>query len=102
MNAAFKGALDNVTANVMVADLNLEHHLHERGRAALVMTNSQADFRKDLPNFDASKLVGTNIDVFHRNPAHQRGMLAALTKTVHLADEDRRADDEDHRQPDAG
>ncbi len=79
-NAAFKGALDNVCANVMVADLDL-NIIYMNDAARAVMSNGQADFRKDLPNFDASKLIGTNIDVFHKNPTHQRGMLAALNKT---------------------
>ena len=80
MNAAFKGALDNVTANVMVADVDLNIiYLNEAARS--VMVNGQPDFRRDLPKFDASNLVGENIDVFHKNPAHQRRMLAALDKT---------------------
>ncbi|HMT79736.1 MAG TPA: methyl-accepting chemotaxis protein [Azonexus sp.] len=31
-----------------------------------------------LPNFDRHTLIGTNIDVFHKKPAHQREMLARL------------------------
>ena len=81
MNAAFKGALDNVTANVMVADMNL-NIIYMNDAARTVMSNGQADFRKDLPNFDASKLIGANIDVFHTNPAHQRGLLQSLSKTI--------------------
>jgi methyl-accepting chemotaxis protein len=80
MNAAFKGALDNVTANVMVADMNCDI-IYLNSSAQGLMANGQADFRKELPRFDASKLLGTNIDDFHRNPAHQRGLLAALNKT---------------------
>jgi methyl-accepting chemotaxis protein len=34
-----------------------------------------------LPQFDASKIVGHSIDLFHANPARQRDMLAALTST---------------------
>jgi len=29
-----------------------------------------------FPGFDPNKLVGTNIDIFHKNPAHQRQLLA--------------------------
>lgn len=29
-----------------------------------------------FPGFDPNNLVGTNIDIFHKNPAHQRGLLA--------------------------
>ena len=37
--------------------------------------------KKELPNFSAANVIGTNIDVFHKNPAHQRGMLANLRGT---------------------
>jgi methyl-accepting chemotaxis protein len=84
MNAAFKGALDNVTANVMIADMDL-NIMYMNDAARVLMSNGQADFRKDLPNFDATRLVGTNIDTFHKNPAHQRGMLARLDKTFSSA-----------------
>jgi methyl-accepting chemotaxis protein len=81
MNAAFKGALENVTAKVMVADADLNIiYLNESARQ--VMADGQADFRRELPGFDASRLVGASIDVFHKNPAHQRRMLAALDKTL--------------------
>src|SRR5262249_48964092 len=36
---------------------------------------------KVMPSFDASKLLGANMDMFHKNPAHQRRMMEALTGT---------------------
>jgi methyl-accepting chemotaxis protein len=47
-----------------------------------MMQGNEAELRKSLPNFNARQLIGELIDVFHKNPAHQRGMLAAL-KTTH-------------------
>ena len=79
MNAAFKGALDNLTSNVMVADVDL-NIIYMNNTVREMMSNAQSDIRKDLPNFDVGRLMGANIDMFHRNPAHQRGMLASLTK----------------------
>jgi len=38
--------------------------------------------RKVLPQFDADKLIGANMDIFHKNPAHQRRMLDQLTGIV--------------------
>ena len=81
MNAAFKGALDGVTANVMVANPDYEI-IYMNDTAKQLMTEAQPDFRKDLPQFDASRLIGTCIDTFHKNPAHQREMLKALDKPV--------------------
>jgi methyl-accepting chemotaxis protein len=46
-----------------------------------MMQRNDAELRKVLPQFDAGKLIGQNIDVFHKNPAHQRGMLAGLQST---------------------
>ena len=80
LNAAFKGALDTIGSNVMVAS-NEGEIIYLNDTAQSLMTSVQADFRKDLPAFDASRLVGTKIDVFHRNPGHQQRMLAALADT---------------------
>ena len=79
-NARIKSALDKVNANVMVADTNLDIiYLNET--AGEMFSDAENDIRTDLPKFDASTLLGTNIDIFHRNPAHQRGMLAELNAT---------------------
>jgi methyl-accepting chemotaxis protein len=80
MNTAFKGALDNLGSSVMVADADL-NVIYLNQSMQSMMANAQSDLRKDLPNFDASRLLGANIDVFHKNPSHQRAMLAGLTKT---------------------
>ncbi len=80
MNAAFKGALDNLTSNVMVADTNL-NIIYMNNTVREMMTAGQSDFRKDLPNFDVNRLMGANIDMFHKNVAHQRAMIPAMTKT---------------------
>lgn len=39
------------------------------------------DIRTDLPHFDAKTIVGQSIDVFHKNPAHQRGIIEKLTES---------------------
>jgi len=80
LNAAFKGALDNLGSNVMVADTNL-NIIYMNNTVREMMTAAQPDIRKDLPNFDVARLMGANIDTFHKNPAHQRGMLGTLSKT---------------------
>jgi len=77
-NARIKSALDNTSTNVMVADADL-NIVYMNASQAEMMKTAESDLRKDLPNFDSSNLLGQNIDVFHKNPAHQRGMLARLT-----------------------
>ena len=46
-----------------------------------MLTAAEADIRKDVPAFNAATVVGTNIDIFHKNPAYQRGLLAKMTGT---------------------
>jgi methyl-accepting chemotaxis protein len=75
-----KQALDNVQSCVMVADNNLD--IFYMNKTVLTMfQNAQADICKQIPSFDVDKLLGANIDQFHRNPAHQRGLLANLSDT---------------------
>jgi methyl-accepting chemotaxis protein len=80
LSAVYRGALDNATANVMVADMDL-NIIYLNSAAGALMAAGESDFRKDLPQFNAARLLGANIDVFHRNPAHQRNMLAGLSAT---------------------
>lgn len=71
-------ALDNVATNVMVADR--EHNIIYMNKAIVEMFRiAEADIRKDLPQFDPGKLLGSSIDVFHKQPTHQRQMLDRLT-----------------------
>lgn len=76
-----KQALDNVSSNVMMADP--DGNIIYCNEAVLeMMRKAQKDIRAQLPNFDAEKIVGSNFDIFHKNPEHQRRMLESL-KTTH-------------------
>jgi methyl-accepting chemotaxis protein len=79
-NTRIKNALDKCTTNVMIADVDL-NIVYMNDTVTAMMQRNDAELRKSLPQFDARKLMGQNIDVFHKNPAHQRGMLAALKTT---------------------
>jgi methyl-accepting chemotaxis protein len=46
-----------------------------------MMRAAEADIRKDLPQFRADGILGANFDIYHRNPVHQRNMLAHLQGT---------------------
>ena len=75
-----KQALDNVSANVMVADANndiiyFNDSLLDMFRAA------ESDIKKDLPDFNTDKLLGANIDQFHKNPEHQKAIVKSLAST---------------------
>ena len=75
-------AAQAIKANVMVADDSLNIvYLNDAVKALL--REAEADLKKDLPKFSVDTLIGTNIDIFHKNPAHQRQMLASLSSTHH-------------------
>ena len=79
-NTRIRNALDNVTTNVMIAD-NDRNIIYMNKSVTAMLTNAEADVRKVLPNFSVSTILGSNMDQFHRNPAHQRSLLAAFTST---------------------
>ena len=83
-NVRIRSALDTCQTNVMVADADLNiAYMNET--MVEMMRNAEADLRKDLPNLDTSKLIGTCVDVFHKNPAHQRGMIERLTEAYNTS-----------------
>ncbi|MDP2833646.1 MAG: methyl-accepting chemotaxis protein [Pseudomonadota bacterium] len=79
-----KIALDNVSSGVMMADT--ERRIVYANKAVLsLFKNAEADIRQQLPHFDADKLLGSNIDAFHKNPGHQAHLLANLNGTYRSA-----------------
>ena len=76
-------ALDTSSTNIMLADA--DYNIIYGNRSLLRLLQEQEhEIRKDLPRFDAKRILGSNIDQFHKNPAHQRAMLAKLSGT-HVA-----------------
>jgi methyl-accepting chemotaxis protein len=73
-------ATDSITANVMVTDANLTI-VYMNSAVMALLKEAEADIRRDLPKFSTATLVGSSIDVFHKNPAHQRKLLEALSVT---------------------
>ncbi|WP_432743769.1 nitrate- and nitrite sensing domain-containing protein [Methylobacter sp. G7] len=73
-----KIALDSITGNVMVTD-NERNIIYINPAVIAMMQNAEADIRKTLPRFDSRKLLGANIDTFHKNPGYQQQLLANLT-----------------------
>ena len=69
--------LDALHTNVMLADASLTI-TYINPALSQVMRAAEADLRRELPQFNAAALVGANVDMFHKNPAQQRQMLASL------------------------
>ncbi len=73
-----QSALGAASANFMIADA--DYNIVYMNKAAQELFESrEAELRQDLPNLDARNLIGSNIDDFHKNPTHQRGILAGLS-----------------------
>lgn len=72
-------ALNALNARVMIADENL-YIIYVNQSVVDLLKAAESDLRKEFPKFSADKLIGSNIDVFHKNPRHQRDMLFALKK----------------------
>lgn len=77
-NARIKAALDGVTTCVMMADAN-NNITYLNGSVLGMLKQAEQDIRKELPNFSVDKLIGGNIDQFHKKPEHQQMMLERLT-----------------------
>ena len=80
MNAAFRGALDNLDANVMVADNDMSI-VFVNSAASRMLQSAQAELRRDLPALDVAQLSGSKIDVMTRDAIKLRDQLTRLTGT---------------------
>jgi len=73
-------ALDNVTSNVMLADTGY-NIIYMNNAVQAMFAHIEPNLKEILPDFDARQLMGKNIDIFHKTPAHQRGLLDNLSST---------------------
>ncbi|SEP79690.1 methyl-accepting chemotaxis protein [Solimonas aquatica] len=79
-NLRIRNALDNVTTNVMIAD-NQRQIVYMNRSVTEMLTVAEADLRRELPSFEVKRLMGGSIDQFHKNPEHQKHLLATLKET---------------------
>ena len=75
-----KIGLDNVATNVMLANPQFEI-IYMNHSLVKMFEVAESAIKSALPGFDRNRLIGTNIDIFHKNPMHQREMLARLNRT---------------------
>ncbi len=74
-----KLALDNASAAVMVANES-SIIIYVNKAAQSLFHAAEPELQKSLPNFRASDLLGSNIDIFHKDPSRNRGILDNLTE----------------------
>jgi methyl-accepting chemotaxis protein len=79
--AAFHGS----SVAMMVVDRDFKVLFVNEATKQLLRDNAEA-FRKLWPSFNADTIVGACIDMFHKNPSHQRQMLADPSRLPYRTD----------------
>ncbi len=73
-SARLQVAVDGAQSPMIMIDRDfIITYVNESTNALLA--KHQAKFAENWPGFDANNVMGTCIDVFHKNPAHQRKLL---------------------------
>jgi methyl-accepting chemotaxis protein len=72
-------AVQNSASAIMVVDADLEVTFVNDSTRNLFRA-ARDEFRSVWPDFEPEQIVGMCIDRFHRNPAHQRGLLKDASK----------------------
>lgn len=84
--ATFKSAaFETSSVATMMVDRDLKVTYVNEATKKLLEDNAEA-FRKLWPNFEPSKIIGTCIDTFHKNPSHQRQLLSDPSRLPYRTD----------------
>ena len=73
--ARLQSAVDGAETALMLCDA-ARNITYVNPSVVELLGRRQAELRQTFPGFDVNKLIGTNIDQFHKNPAHQASLLA--------------------------
>ena len=71
-------AFDSISVGIMIAD-NDRNITYANKTVSETLRPMEAAIRQRVPHFNVDKLIGINIDIFHKAPAHQAGLLNNLT-----------------------
>jgi methyl-accepting chemotaxis protein len=71
--------VDKISTAVMMVDRDFIVTFVNEPTRQLLKANAEA-FRQLWPNFRPEAIIGTCIDTFHKNPAHQRNLLSDPSK----------------------
>jgi len=69
-----KASLDNARSNVLVCDRSYTI-VYANNQSVTTLRRLESDIQKVMPNFSVAKVVGSNIDQYHKNPSQQRRLL---------------------------
>ncbi len=80
-----RSAMD--AASVALMTINRDYEITFMNPATERLMAEHRDlFRAQFPRVNFDDMIGTSIDEFHKNPAHQRGMMAQPRKEPHFAE----------------
>ena len=77
--ARLQSAIDGANSNLMICDSDL-NITYVNPAVISMLANRQDTLRKTFSGFNVNELVGKNIDMFHKNPAHQRALLSDVSR----------------------
>jgi len=77
INLRVRSALDVVSSNVMLAD-DQYNIIYANSTLQEMMKDAEGELRKALPGFDALRIVGANMDIFHKDRPRIRALLDSL------------------------
>lgn len=80
-NSAFEGS--SVAMMTVDRDFNITN---VNASTMKLLEENETLFREIWPSFQASAIIGSNIDGFHKNPAHQRRLLSDPTNLPYRTD----------------
>lgn len=80
-NLRIRQALDNSSTCTMIADKD-HNIIYLNNAMQTLMSNAEGDFRQQLGRFESGKLLGKNMNSFHKNPDTQVRMLSDLSKPL--------------------
>ena len=75
--ARIMASLNCTSTNVMIADKD-RNICYMNESVMGMLQDSETDLRAVLPHFNSATVLGSNIDIFHANPAHQQNLLEKL------------------------
>ncbi|WP_412852726.1 methyl-accepting chemotaxis protein [Ectothiorhodospira shaposhnikovii] len=79
-NLRIRYALDSVSSSVMVSEPGGQI-IYVNEAVVGMFRRAANEIRKDLPSFNPDQVLGASVDIFHKNPAHQRQMMDTMRST---------------------
>lgn len=75
-------AMDSASTNIMITDVYF-NIINVNKNLRTLFTSKEEKIRKTLPHFIADQVLGSNMDIFHKHPEHQRKILQNITEPLH-------------------